>query len=68
MTIDEAIKLLQRDLDDLGCVDILDLNEAQQLGIAALVRIKTLRNENGAANYPLVGETGDETLPIKEGK
>lgn len=36
MRIDEAIKSLQKDIDDPGSVDIIDVNEAEKLGIEAL--------------------------------
>ena len=68
MTIDKAIEILELENRHPWNQGNSDLRKAVKLGMAALVRIKTLRNENGAANYPLVGETGDETLPIKEGE
>ncbi|MBA7581907.1 hypothetical protein ES708_23821 [subsurface metagenome] len=60
MTIDEAIRLLQKDLDDSGSVDIMDLNEAQQLGIEALKRLKVNRVKYAFPHSMLLpGETKD---------
>jgi len=58
MKIDEAIRLLQGDIDYPGSVDIMDVNKAEQLGIEALKRINWLRQVNsqiGASK--LAGET-----------
>jgi len=58
ITIEKAIELLKQDLNDPGSVDIMDLNEAQALGIEALKRVQLLRsnfNELGLAQLP--GET-----------
>lgn len=43
MNLEKAIKLLQLDLDDPGCVPIEDLNKAQELGIEALRAIQKAR-------------------------
>lgn len=42
MTIDEAIEILRKDLANPGSISIEDLNEAEQLGIEALKRLKAL--------------------------
>ena len=68
MTIDEAIEILTKERFAMVEGFSADTKRAVGLGIAGLVRIKTLRKENGAANFPLFGEVGDEALPIKEGE
>ena len=58
MTISEAIRLLQKDIDDPGSVDIMDVAEAEKLGIEALKRIKACREPEGGSPLPLLkGET-----------
>lgn len=58
MTIDEAIKALQQDLDDPGTVDYNWRAKAQELGIEALKAILLAREGNYAAfKLPLPGET-----------
>ena len=60
MTIDEAILLLQRDIDNPGSVYIEDLNTAGQLGIEALRQIKQIRAYAKELYLPLLpGETTD---------
>jgi len=68
MTLDEAIEVLQGILEYGIDYEAPHDSEtpALKLGIAALARVKTLREQNGAANYPLFGETGDESLPVQE--
>ena len=43
ITIKEAIKRLRQDIDNPGSVAIEDVNEAEELGIEALKRLKELR-------------------------
>ena len=58
METKEAIKLLQKDLDNPGSVDILDLNKAQKLGIKALKRCKAYKEAHIGLHYtPMPGET-----------
>ena len=45
MTIDQAIKLLQADIDNPGSVAIEDVNKAETLGIEALKRVRDNRGE-----------------------
>ena len=65
MTIDEAIGNLSIQLEVKTRLGKTCEHDAIRLGISALARIKTLRKENGAANYPLFGEMGNETLPVQ---
>jgi len=60
MKLEKAKELLQQDLDDPGCVDITDLNEAQRLGIEAMKRLFWIRTR-GYRNLTelLPGETED---------
>ena len=61
MKIEEAIRLLQKDLDDPGCVDIMDLNKAQELGIEALKWRQLMELDYGSWCGPLLpGETKEE--------
>ena len=61
MKINEAIKLLQKDIDDPGSVDIIDVNRAEQLGIEALKRLKISRDPSGVPSFTLLpGETEEE--------
>ncbi len=58
MTPDEAIRLMELDIDDPAQVDILTLFEAEKLGIDALKRIQDLRYKGYAeAQIKLPGET-----------
>ncbi len=60
MTIDEAIKILELDKDCEFEGSANDLEDALQLGLEALKRVKLLRT---SASYPhdklLYGETGE---------
>lgn len=42
MDIGEAIRLLQKDIDDPGSVALEDVNEAEELGIKALIFTKNV--------------------------
>ena len=58
MTIDEAIKALQADLLKPGSVDKLDFQDAEQLGIEALQRIRYQRRKPTVPHKtPLPSET-----------
>ena len=58
MTIDEAIKLLEKDIAAMGRFSTIDCAEALKLGIEALKRIKNERDiQGGLYNYELPGET-----------
>ena len=62
MTIDEAIKILNRDIADPGSVSIEDVNEAEELGIEALIRVRDDRGTSYSSVYqptwdPLPSET-----------
>lgn len=54
MKLNKAIKLSQLELKDPGSVPIEDLNEAQQLGIEAMERIKLARKETSFAGPGLL--------------
>lgn len=58
MTLQEAIKLIQKDIENPGSVCLEDLNPAQELGIEALKReihVRTLHKPNPLDLLP--GET-----------
>jgi len=58
MKLEEAIELMQKDIDNPGSVDILDLYKAEGLGIEALKRIQKERLlGNIHPNDSLKGET-----------
>ena len=58
MKLEEAIKLLQRDIDNPGSVDIMDVNQAEKLLIKAGKRELQWRKDNGCQNSDLLpGET-----------
>ena len=60
MTIDEAIKLLNKDIDDPGSVDIMNVNKAEELAIEALKRLEAIRLRDPIeALTKLPGETED---------
>lgn len=60
MTIDEAIKILQKDIDSPGSAEFGDVKEAEGLGIEALKRQKDERDTIPSSIYnPLPGETKD---------
>jgi len=44
MTIDEAIEILQRDIDEHYCLEGKSVDEAHRLGIEALKTIKEMRH------------------------
>lgn len=58
MKLEEAIKLLQRDIDNPGSVDIMDINQAEELGIEALKWRALMEHDYGSWCGPLLpGET-----------
>ena len=58
MKLEEAIKLLQRDIDNPGSVDIMDVNQAKELGIEALKWRALMEHDYGSWCGPLLpGET-----------
>ena len=60
MTLDKAIELLRRDLDDPGSLDNRELKKARNLGIEALKHHKKLRDAHPYSNYKILpGETTD---------
>ena len=60
MTLTEAIRLMQKDIDLPGSVDILDLYKAESLGIEALKRILKERLSGSGEDWGhLSGETKD---------
>ena len=60
MTLDEAIRLLNLDIESAYSTPPADLDKAEQLGIEAMKQIKSFR-DTGIAGYipPLPGETED---------
>ncbi len=57
MKLEKAMELIQQDIDDPGSVDIMDLHEAQRLGIAALKRINACRLAvDPLADYMMIRE------------
>ncbi len=60
MTIDEAIRILTIHNDHNPNITDAERNEAHQLGIEALKRIKETRTDYGVVlDMPLPGETED---------
>lgn len=58
MKLTTVIDLLQKDLDDPGSVDIMDLNKAQAIAIEAVNRCQEFRKYTTPGVYmPLPGET-----------
>jgi len=62
MTIDEAIKILHKDSKVRNRLSFFDLAEAEKLGIAALEKVRELRDDTcsiaNSLSWPLHGETG----------
>jgi len=60
MTITEATRLLQEDLDNPGCVPIERLNQAQTLGIEALQHLYSQNDpDHQMMRHRLPSETED---------
>jgi len=54
MQIDEAIEILQNDIDNTGAVTIEDFIEAEQLGVEALKRVKWHKVQHLTGYYELL--------------
>jgi len=60
MTLERAIKLIQKDIAAPGSVDIIELNKAVKLGSEALKQVKESRFDPSTwIPQPLPGETKD---------
>ena len=60
MKLEKAIELLELAVADPGAVDIMDLNEAEELGIEALKHMKSERTIHGfKRHFRMPGETED---------
>ena len=61
MTLEEAIKILRSDIDDPGSIDIMDVNQAEELGIEALKFYQSVKAwMERFTTYLLPGETKGE--------
>ncbi|MBA7565545.1 hypothetical protein ES708_07230 [subsurface metagenome] len=60
MTVDEAIRILNLDIESASSTPPADLDEAEKLGIEALKQIKQIRAYAKELYLPLLpGETGE---------